>query len=404
MTPLSTRRNGGLACRLASCILLLLAGRCSAQWHDTHGAKKMVAAFTKEDTNKRKQSNEWRSQYKALYVNLEKALDVEQKSLYEQRGSKYYADGTTEIVGNENAGARPHDPRSAAGFGDATWAKIHGTEGGNLPVSSFETAALESSDATAETVDSGWTYAMGWGATQYDGVFDEALLSGLAGNKIIRRSCNGCVATHEEIYYKRKTSTPADMATILKQDWKSAGNTLGSDFDLYSTYQDALDGVNPWLFCDYDGGTGFPGNCGPTGSVEGQWNMFDPRGGQNEVAFAVEDTSVGDDVRGLNEVEVVLEAKLRSDPEKYLAEGGCYGLFKLDDRRACYRSCHYMKYKFDEGTAKTCRSLMAIGSGEGGKKLNALREFDGDGTEKGNKIKLSHMLGNDDGLPNTGVY
>lgn len=401
-----------LPATMTGCLLLLIVSQCSAMWQDTHGAKQLEAAIAKEATALRRASNLLRSAMNPEMAALEKDADDELKAMYEERGSKYYADGTTEIAGNVNIDARPHDPRVPIGFGDPLWTKIQGTENMQISTSPYEDAALEASEAAIETVESGWVYVLGWGDTQHQSGErpDEMVtLLNAAPNKIVRRTCMGCETSHLEVYYKRITSTPSDILETLKNTWSATQNTLGTDFNLYSNYEDAVNGVNAWTYCDYNDGSaekafGFPGNCGPSGAVEDQWNSFQPRTGQQDVAFYVEDATVDADYRDLNEIEVIREAKLRADPDKYLSEGGCYGLHKLDKRRACYRACHYMREIFDEGTSLLCRSLMREGSVEGGTMLSALREFDGDGAEKGGKIKSTHMLGHDDGLPNTGTY
>jgi hypothetical protein len=52
--------------------------------------------------------------------------------------------------------------------------------------------------------------------------------------------------------------------------WSSSGNTLGTDFNLYSTLEDAKADSNPWPFCNYDDpGVAFPRDCGPVGAVGG---------------------------------------------------------------------------------------------------------------------------------------
>ena len=62
---------------------------------------------------------------------------------------------------------------------------------------------------------------------------------------------------------------------------------LGRDFDIFSTLEDARASKNPWKYCNYnDNGIGFPRDCGPLGSVGGQWNSQE-RGGQADIEFAV---------------------------------------------------------------------------------------------------------------------
>jgi hypothetical protein len=78
-----------------------------------------------------------------------------------------------------------------------------------------------------------------------------------------------------EIYYKRLTPVPsgASMYDLFYTTWGSAGNLLNVDFGLFSSYEDAVSGKNPWKFCNYnDPDVGFPRDCGPSGHVSYQWN------------------------------------------------------------------------------------------------------------------------------------
>ena len=60
---------------------------------------------------------------------------------------------------------------------------------------------------------------------------------------------------------------------------------MGTDFELYSSKEDALAGRNPWKYCNYDDpGVGFPRDCGKTGGVGGQWNSM-TRGGRGNIKF-----------------------------------------------------------------------------------------------------------------------
>ena len=55
-------------------------------------------------------------------------------------------------------------------------------------------------------------------------------------------------------------------------DWKSENNTLGTDFNLYSTLEDAIQDTNAWTYCNYDDpNVGMFRDCGPTGPVASQW-------------------------------------------------------------------------------------------------------------------------------------
>jgi len=63
-------------------------------------------------------------------------------------------------------------------------------------------------------------------------------------------------------------------------------------WNLYSTYNDALNRVNPWN-CTYDWTQYFPGNCAPNGQLSGQGsrleNWYD---GQQNVGFFVEGPAI----------------------------------------------------------------------------------------------------------------
>ena len=120
----------------------------------------------------------------------------------------------------------------------------------------------------------------------------------LAGtpNQIIRRVCPMCQYTHREVFYKRLTPIPETMHLLeaLKSEKpRSApvGNTYGTDFELYSTYEDAINGANEWACQDYRYREGFPGACNPKGGqTRNQESIFGSRSGQQQdVAYYVEE-------------------------------------------------------------------------------------------------------------------
>lgn len=97
---------------------------------------------------------------------------------------------------------------------------------------------------------------------------------------IIHRECNTCASTHKNIYYKRLLNPAAVQApyeTFMFDFSAARTGVSGTDFALYSTLQDALDGVRPWTACagaqmNQSGGEhGFPGDCGPAAATAGQW-------------------------------------------------------------------------------------------------------------------------------------
>ena len=141
----------------------------------------------------------------------------------------------------------------------------------------------------------GWTYVAGTG-TLADGpqLHDSILFKDMveqSPNQIVRRVCPSCKATHKDIYYKRLTPIPNDLNLwdTFKNKWLETDNAIGVDFNLYSSYDDAINDKNKWQYCNYDY-VGFPRDCGPTGYVGSQWNRFysDTQVYAEDVAFYVE--------------------------------------------------------------------------------------------------------------------
>jgi len=97
---------------------------------------------------------------------------------------------------------------------------------------------------------------------------------------ILYRKCPSCKISHRDIYYVRLTPYPAEgtvnLLDMFLNNWKSNGNRLGTDFELYSTYEEAVARAGgEWTSCNYDhGNRGFPNECGPTGQVYCQWNTY----------------------------------------------------------------------------------------------------------------------------------
>ncbi len=70
---------------------------------------------------------------------------------------------------------------------------------------------------------------------------------------IIKRECRQCSQlSHQIIYYKRLTFVEIFDVYNAMINWESFHNKLDTDFQLYSTLQDALNDNNPWLYCNYD--------------------------------------------------------------------------------------------------------------------------------------------------------
>lgn len=124
--------------------------------------------------------------------------------------------------------------------------------------------------------------------TEFRGQLEACLASGLGRHCIFRRVCDSCTSLpHRDMYYKRLTPLPPPgtnttagevyFLNMFMNRWASYKNGLNTDFELYSTYQDALDGTNRWLFCNYDyfsHPVGFPRDCGPYSYTSDQWNSY----------------------------------------------------------------------------------------------------------------------------------
>ena len=72
-----------------------------------------------------------------------------------------------------------------------------------------------------------------------------------SSHQIVRRVCNSCHITgFKEIYYKRLTTTNVDRQTLLGMVNGPFDNTTQNvpfeDYLLYSTYNDAIEGIGVW--------------------------------------------------------------------------------------------------------------------------------------------------------------
>ena len=67
-----------------------------------------------------------------------------------------------------------------------------------------------------------------------------------------------CIAL-QVVYYKRRHGTTFAFFDLYSNtyDWSSTYNTLGNEFNLYSSLDDAIAGTNAWTYCNYDD----PGVC-----------------------------------------------------------------------------------------------------------------------------------------------
>ena len=210
----------------------------------------MRDAFLAEARETRLQNRDNRlTLYPALLLAIS-TFDASEDQSYADRGSLYYEDGVTLIPGNDDPGKQSVDPRVPEGFADPRWHRIYSELDSQISTSVFEDEALE--DVTAETVDSGWANVIGWGelyVPDNGGNLNQMLNANPSNKRIIRRTCLGCATSHYETYYRRFTTAPSNLIDILKSDWVSTSNVLGTDFNLYSSYEEAVNNANPWTNC-----------------------------------------------------------------------------------------------------------------------------------------------------------
>jgi len=132
--------------------------------------------------------------------------------------------------------------------------------------------------------------------TSYSRAEFEALWTN--SNQVLLRRCKNCIQTHRYVYLKRHDTNGlppnVDLLNDVKGNWKSyENNTAHQDFDLYSTYDDAIFNKNPWQHVNMDyHNIGFARSSGPYKYVNHQWNVWEQllRGhqyGQPHIAFYV---------------------------------------------------------------------------------------------------------------------
>ena len=127
-----------------------------------------------------------------------------------------------------------------------------------------------------------------------------------SSTRILLRECRECDPQHQTVYYRRLTPlmshasrhmnvSTANFSTyhLMHSTWKSEGNVRGEDFNLYSTYADAVANKNPWLFCNFDEpGIGFPRDCAPKRQASNQWQSTIYKYGQKDWAWFLDESTL----------------------------------------------------------------------------------------------------------------
>jgi hypothetical protein len=364
------------------------------------------ADIANEKREIRLQNGEFKEYAEEMVSQLTSEAYMEEYNTWKERGSAFLEDGETPIPENENFGKSHVNPRTPLGFGNPLYQQVHFNILLEDSISPFADAALND-EVPLETVDSGWILIRSIGEV-YDSDMrpnDFQTLYNASPNKIIRVVCESCIPSHKEVFYKRLTAAPNDLLDIIENNWRTSDNTFNVDFQLFSSYDDAIDGSNPWSHCSGFNvpDQGFPGTCGPDGAVVDQWINMAKRNAQPDVAILVEDANASDDAYVIPAWEMAFENELTVDPEKAKQLGLCWHLPFRDTRRACWRACDYGENGDNLGASKLCRNLRLKGQLWKSQRNAEDSEVE-EGVEEEKKIKYSHALGLDQGLPNLGTY
>lgn len=159
-----------------------------------------------------------------------------------------------------------------SGFGATSLAPANAIFGSSLS----ECCQATTTTSTTTTVNAWVTlYSRGtFGSASNSQAVFNAMVQQSSG--IIRRDCVDCPATHQTIYYVRKVGLRSwDAYTDLLITWPDpTASGWHTNYDLYSTLNDATSNQNAWQFCngaDAANKVGFPRDCGPTGAVGHTW-------------------------------------------------------------------------------------------------------------------------------------
>jgi len=327
------------------------------------------------------------------------AADLKEYEIWMERGSKYMEDGITLIPENNKKNMHACDPRTPVCFGDND-CKVVKESMMNFPVTEYEQLKFDA--VQIETVDSGFILvsAMGKGyhtitrRDEFLKLFDD----NEEKNQLVRIVCESCnERTHREVFYRRFTDPPVDLLSIIESDWRSTNNVHKTDFNLYSSYSDAVSDTHAWTYCGgFDNSTdhvGFPGNCGPDGPVWGQYLDFTTRINQQDVSIYVVDATADETLFDRSHWEVETELEFEADREFANERGSCWQIPQMDIRRACWRACDVGEASDNIGAAKLCSKLRVFG--EKKRVLRERYEFDvyGEGEPRGSFMKPTHPLG-----------
>lgn len=91
--------------------------------------------------------------------------------------------------------------------------------------------------------------------------------------RVFARVCDeGSKCTHSTLFYKRLNNKDFDPYGVLLHSWTYRyNNVFNQDFEIYKSYDDMIRGENRFTFCNFDGGVGFPRDCGLIGATSYDW-------------------------------------------------------------------------------------------------------------------------------------
>ncbi len=389
------------------CLVVGVNGQIGFYAND--GVVKMETAMRLDSRAKRIADSNKRLGNNAMVASYVAAARQELYDEYKDRGSKYLADGTTVIVENENLDVTVADPREDNGGFANPFYQVNHVRGLFQDTTSPAVIAAMAKVAPA-TMTSPWKQINGIGSLHSgnSALMKPQLITLLnaSPNKIIRFLCESCTSPdHQQVYYKRLTPAPSNLVDILEYSWTATNNVLNTDFQLFSTYEDAVRGTSAWTFCGgYDqGGVGFPGTCGPTSASLNQYVNFQTKTPQSDVSYYVEDANGDFTNFAMTEYEKTLETWRQTNPTDAKASDTCMNLPSLDSRIMCWRSCSYGEKSDNLSALKLCRIKRIEGQMWKTKSESKTLELSS-GTEQGGIIKSSHALGTDDGLPSSGTF
>jgi len=131
----------------------------------------------------------------------------------------------------------------------------------------------------------------------------------LSSNNIIHRTCGDCESPeHKHVYHRRFTAVPDELNLLdhLMNGRDNAGgrSVWNVDFQLYSTYEDAVNDENRWPCPNnsFNYGATFDGECSPSGARRrNQWLQFsNPHNSPVRNVGIYIDTPTGEGVRAFD--------------------------------------------------------------------------------------------------------